>query len=328
MILPQSRLSRMTLAALATLLGQAGLAHAAPVVGAGTVAAVTSGPGWTSTYQYPDDPPYSYVNSSSGASNTTGESSSYAFANEGGAYAVRAYAYGIGTSSANAEFVNRFYNTSGVAQHYTLSFHIYGGGLGAYLYGYRPLEAGESLISGYSASVKVTRSGGAQTTVFSSAATLTQTDSGFSLSRSGTTLSGADDPVTGIDDGYYGWSDDYYTVNLGIVAAGDFVDVLAMVDSKAISNVGVYSFGSSECGYGSYGGDGGSYGGCNSYVGQAYASYGDPIDAIGHADPDGFVLTASAVAQDLPEPASLALVGLAVGAAGLARRKRRQADGE
>lgn len=321
MILPQSRLSRMTLAALATLLGQAGLAHADVVVGASSAAAVATGAGVPAPYGSAG-----YISSSTWAYDATGDAWGYAFANVGGAYAVSSDAAGIGNSSAHAQFANRFYNTSGVAQHYTLSFRIYGGSISAYDYGYRPLDSGEFLTSSYAASVKVGLNGGALNTVFSSAATLTRDVAGFSLVRSGTVLNGADDPLTEIGDGNYAWSNAYYSVDLGVVAAGSYIDVLAEVDNSAAANVGVYSFSGGECGYGDaivegYGYCGDGYG----YVGRAAAFYGDPL---GLDDPLNLALTTNAVKQDLPEPASLALVGLAVGAAGVARRKRRQGDGE
>lgn len=319
MILPQSRLSRMTLAALATLLGQVGLAHADVVVGASSAAAVATSTGTPSSYA-----DTGYINSNTWASDATGYASGYAFANVGGSYAVSSYAYGVGNSAAHAQFANRFFNTSGVAQHYTLSFRIYGGSISAYDYGYRPLDSGEFLTSGYAASVKVSVDGGSQATAFSSSATLTRDSSGFALVRSGTVLNGADDPLTQIADGDYAWSNAYYTVDLGVVAAGSYIDVLAEVDNGANANVGVYNFSGGECGYGDGYGDGYCYG--SEWVGRASSFYGDPLELSG--DPDNLVLTATAVAQDLPEPASLALVGLAVGAAGVARRKRRQGEGE
>lgn len=320
MILPQSRLSRMTLAALATLLGQAGLAHADVVVGASSAAAVATATGTPSSYT-----DTGYINSSTWASDATGYASGYAFANVGGAYAVNSFAEGIGSASAHAQFANRFYNTSGVAQHYTLSFRIYGGSISAYDYGYRPLDSGEFLTASYAASVKVSLNGGTQNTAFSSSATLTRNAAGFSLVRNGTVLNGADDPATQIDDGNYAWSNAYYSVDLGVVAAGSYIDVLAEVDNGAGANVGVYNFSGSECGYGDgYGNGDGCYG--SNYLGYAGSFYGDPLELSG--DPLNLALTSTAVAQDLPEPASLALVGLAVGAAGVARRRRRQGDGE
>ncbi|HEY0956407.1 MAG TPA: PEP-CTERM sorting domain-containing protein [Roseateles sp.] len=316
MILPQSRLSRMTLAALATLLGHS-LAHADLVVGASSAAAVASATGTPSPYS---DPTYSSSNTS--ISDATGSAYGYAFANAGGAYAVSSYVYGTGSSEAHAQFSNRYYNTSGVTQHYTLSFKIYGGNISAYDYGYAALETTDFLKSGYAASVKVSVDSGTVDTKFSSSATLTRDSGGFSLQRSGTVLAGADDPLSQLSDGDYSWSGAYYTVELGAVAAGSYIDVVAAVDNNASANVGVYDFGGgSECtdSYGNTYYCGYGYG----YVGRASSFYGDPLDL----DSQLFSVT-SAAAQDLPEPASLALVGLAVGAAGLARRKRKQGDGE
>ncbi|MFG6430435.1 PEP-CTERM sorting domain-containing protein [Roseateles sp. LYH14W] len=323
MILPQSSLSRLTLAALATLLGQVGVANAAPVVGASSMAAVASGPASPATYATGDG---SYVSSQSSISDPTGSSYGYAFANVGGAYAVNSNSAGVGNSAAHAQFAHRFTNTTGVAQHYTLSFYIYGGNISANA-NYRPLDSGESLTSRYSASVKTNLNGTTGwNSVFSSAAIVTTDDTGSTGSRSGVDLFGSDDNFS---DGNYAWSGAYYSVNLGIVAAGDFVDVLSEVDNSAMANVGTYTFTGGDCGYG----DGVGYGDARSmncgygevFAGSASSFYGDPLELNG--EPQAFALTA-VDARDLPEPASLALVGLAVGAAGLARRKRKQGDGE
>lgn len=321
MILPQSRLSRLTLAALATLLGQAGVANAAPVVGASSIAAVASGPATPSTTGTSGD---AYVNSYSWISDATGESYGYAFANVSGAYAVSSNSAGIGNSAAHAQFAHRFTNTTSVAQHYTLSFYIYGGNISANAT-YRPLVSGESLTSSYAASVKTSLNGMGWTSVFSTAATVTTDDTGSTGSRSGVDLVGGD---SNFSDGNYTWSGAYYSVNLGIVAAGDFVDVLSEVDNSAMANVGVYNFTGGDCGYGygdGYYGYGEYCGDYEVFAGNASSFYGDPLELSG--EPLAFALTAVDV-QDLPEPASLALVGLAVGAAGLARRKRKQGDGE
>jgi len=321
MILPQSRLSRLTLAALATLLGQVGIAHADPVVSATSLAAVATGPATPSTTGNPGDP---YVNSQSSIGDLTGNAYGYAFASTSGAYAVRSSSEGRGNSKANAQFAHRFLNQTGVAQHYTLSFHIYGGSIATNYY--RPLSSGELLTSSYAASVKTSLNNGASwTSVFSTAATVTTDENGSTGSRSGFSLTGSNDDFS---DGNYSWSNDYYSVDLGIVAAGGYVDVLSEVENRALSDVGVYNFTGGDCGYGDgYGnGYGQTCGDREGFAGTASSFYGDPLELSGDPLLD-FALTAEE-ARDLPEPASLALVGLAVGAAGLARRRRKPGDSE
>lgn len=326
MILPQSPLSRLTLAALATLLSQAGIAHANPTIDASSVAAVSSGTATPGKIGAPGDP---YVYSSANASDATGNAWGNGWASIGGSYAVRASSEGIASSEAHAQFGYRFQNLTGVAQHYTLSFYIYGGGVGTNAY-YRPLETGEFLTASYAASIKTSLNGGGTwNSAFSSGATITTNATGSTGSRSGNELTGSDDNFA---DGSYYWSGDYYSVDLGVVAAGDFIDVLAEVETSSASNVGIYSFDGGSCGYGyGYGYGYGNYdcGPQEVFAGQAFASYGDPLNIDG--DPQFlnndnaavFSAVAASQPQPLPEPAGLALVGLAVGAAGLARRRKR-----
>jgi hypothetical protein len=313
MILPQSPLSRLTLAALGTLLGVQAV-QAEPVIDASSAAAVISGPATPSSWTYPG-----YINSSSNASDADGNAYGYAFANTSGAYAVNSSAEGKGNAQAHSQFAFRFENLSGIAQHYTLSFRIYGGYLDTYAY--RDLLAGETMSVSYAASIKTQLGGvGGWTSVFSSSATLNRDANGSTLTRSGVALTGSDADVS---DHSYSWSNDYYAVNLGVVGAGDFIDVLAELDNNAVADVGIYSFGGGECnGYGD-GWDG--YGGCygNYFAGRASSFYGDPLEI--DTDPLAFAVTAVPAPQDLPEPAGLALVGLAAGAAALARRRRSDA---
>lgn len=309
MILPQSPLSRLTLAALGVLLGVQA-AQAEPVIDASSAAAVISGPATPSIWTAPG-----YINSGSWAGDADGNASGYAFASSTGAYAVSSSAEGKGNAQAHSQFAFRFENLTGIAQHYTLSFRIYGGYIDTSAY--RDLLAGETLSVAYGASIKSQLGGvGGWNTLFSSSATLNRDASGSTLTRSGVALTGSDADVS---DHSYSWSNDYYAVDLGVVAAGGFVDVLAEVDNNAMADVGIYSFGGGECnGYGD-GWDG--YGGCygNYFAGRAASFYGDPLEI--DADPLAFAVTA-VPAQDVPEPAGLALVGVAAGAAAFARRRR------
>lgn len=307
---------------LAFWLGHAPFAAAAPVLGASTSASSNGSVGVEGTYSYAG-----YQNSSTYVWGGSYDSASgYAFSSSSGAYAVSSYATGYtGSGTAFASFLNTVVNTSGVAQHYTLSFKIYGGSLSTSAYA--TLDPDEYLRSSYSASIKVN----SQQVWFSSAG-IDNSGGTTTSTKSGTDLNSGDDG----SDGYYSWGSSYVTVDLGILDPGESLDVLAELSDSALSNVGVYSY-SGSGGYDGYGGYGGynycGYGevatlaaatadtglveGCVTSKGNASAFYGDPSEI--DADPLAFAVTANAV----PEPGSLALLAMAGGAAALARRRRR-----
>jgi hypothetical protein len=329
MILPQSRLSRLTLASLATLLSAAAV-HADPVLLSTTGA--TAGTSVASPNSYSTT---GYVNSNSNISNGVGYGSAYSFANAGGAYAVSSSAQGKASGNALSSFTNTFINTSSVAQHFTLSFHIYGGRISTYTNTSAGLTGAEELSISYAASVKTKIGSGPEVTSFSSTAQIVRNAGGSTLTRSGTNLK---DSNTDVSDGVYDWSNDYYTVDLGVVGAGASFDVVAEVQNMAFADVGTYSFGGGGGPYGGYGcyyptgrADVGSQtsseGQCSGFNGSASSFYGDPI-AIDSLDFPAF--TGGPVGQfalgtinDLPEPAGLALVGAGLAAAAAVRRRRK-----
>ena len=307
---------------LAFWLGHAPFAAAAPLLGASTTASSNGSVGVESTYSSPD-----YQNSSTYAwSGSYDSASGYAFSSSTGAYAVSSWAQGYtGSGTAFASFLNTVVNNSAVAQHYTLSFKIYGGSLSTSAYA--TLDPDEYLRADYAASIKVN----GQKVWFSSAG-IANIGGTTSFTKAGTDLNSGDDG----SDGYYSWGSSYVTVDLGILDPGESLDVLAELSDSALSNVGVYSYSGSGGydGYGGYGGydycgygevatlaaassDAGLVEGCVASKGNASAFYGDPSEI--DADPLAFAVTANAV----PEPGSLALLAMAGGAAALVRRRRR-----
>jgi len=308
----------MTLAALLGMLGATQAAWAAPVLQATSAASANSIPATPSTFTTT-----AFVSSNSQSIDLLGSGSGRSFASGSGAYYVGASATGLASGAALASFANSYTNTSGLAQLYTLNFHIYGGGISTNLAS--SLITGESLSTSYSAKIKVNGN-----IVWNSTATITQTDTGITSAKTGIDLNAGDDGT----DGNYSWGGGYYNVVLGSFADGATLNIEAIVEDDAFANVGTYSF---DCGggYGGYGGNG--YGGnvvatCESFKGAANASYGDPIDLTGVANPDPASPNGGSLFQlnptnAVPEPASLALAGLALAAAAGAGRRRKRGAG-
>ena len=270
-----------------------------------------------------------YEGSRASLSNALGNGSAYSFSNVGGAYAVRSDASGEASGRAAASFAQLLTNTSGMTQHYTMSFHIYGGYMSSYLNGSALLTGTEFLTASYLADISVNGNN-----VFHSAATIRRDAVGTSGSTEGTVLNAFDD----VTDGNYSWGGDYFTVDLGTVLDGGTINVVASLSNESASNVGTYVFDDGGSGYGCYGQTGATgggrdgnstaaYGGDASFFkGRANAFYGDPIDFNSSNDttpgPAGGLFVLNAV-NDVPEPSMFGLAFLALGAAGWAGRRRR-----
>ena len=278
-----------------------------------------------------NNPSAGYEGSQASQSNALGVGSAYSFSNTGGAYAVRSAANGRANGLATASFAQMLTNTSGMTQHYTMSFHVYGGYMSTMLNGAAVLTGTEFLQASYLADISVNGN-----KVFHSAATIRRDKDSFSGSTSGVVLN----PFDSVTDGNYAWGGDYFTVDLGTVANGGFINVLATLSNESVSNVGIYEFdggGGEYGGYGCYGQYGGGFsrdnsanaaygGGATCFKGGAAAFYGDPInfnDASALTPgPDGGSFAISAV-NAVPEPGVFGLAFLALGAAGWAGRRRR-----
>ena len=324
----QPRLSFMALAIGTTFFASPVLAD--PVIGASSMASANSIAAVSSNPTSPG-----FVGSFSSISNAAGNGSANSFANTGGAYAVRSTSQGIATGSAHAQLAYTLTNSTGVAQSYSMSFHVYGGSINAGLnnFGGGPapvLIAGEFLSAQYAASVKVNG-----VSMFSSTAGILKTNTGTTFTKTGTDLNSGDDGT----DGFYSWGGGYFDIALGTLGAGESLTVLAELDDSSQANVGTYNFGGGGgygCGgYGdgnptaAAGGDSNAVAAPVCFKGQANAFYGDPAEFFGSANSGNGIQQTSfsnaPAGNDVPEPASLPLAALALAGAVAATRRRKLA---
>lgn len=260
----------------------------------------------------------SYVSDGRNVNDAAGNgASAYAWGNDHGTY--RADASGQGTFDSTAVFHRtlQVINGNAAATQYSLNFFIY--------YGYLSIEnwagVSGSGATGYDLSIK--RNG--STSLFGSSAHL---DSSGNLTVNNA-LNGAQLYSSG--SGYsYNWNGTYVTLDLGVLGAGESMNIDFDLVTTANGNYAVQGY---SCGYyGEYGGEMpsvmsdayGDYGGTCYQTGRVNGALGDPADLSSTLPPGGvnFVVSGTPLNQ-VPAPGSLSLLGVGLGAMALARRRRR-----
>ncbi len=259
------------------------------------------------------------------ASAPLGSSSGSASASSDTNYNTRAASsvQSTGIASSNAQWFETIANATASSRRYSFTFRIDGGSLdinsAADLMNGNATSGFEAFIdisrTGISSNIfGVTRQVGFTTTAGNTVYSNFATNNYLSLT-SGTLLDSA--VISGSNNIRQGWSTSFFTVDLGELAAGESFTLSYLLRSFTNSTV-LDLEDCSQRGYG-YG-----YGeGLTSCIFTSTRT-GDPGEFLSNGDPSiGF--SSTAVSTDVPEPASLALLGIGLAGMGAARRRAKAA---
>jgi len=163
----------------------------------------------------------------------------HTFGNTSGTFGSRVSGDGTFDITSSFTFFNSYENTTGVSQDFFFDFTVIPGSIGTNLFGTAALGAGESLFSSYSLDVMIDydQDGTFDSTIFNSAASITTTDTGSTLTESGTTLASAT-YSDGAFGAQYSCAQTIESLFIGSILPSDSFDIQYILTTSANGNAG------------------------------------------------------------------------------------------